>query len=1258
MKERIVYEKINVSLNRYRRQEIRMAGSFTKKNSSFSRLFEQRIDEIGGRRVRVSVTVFVTIRDLNKDKDMKRSFGPFDTVVPKLSLEDMYKFFMYTLLTSNFTLLSADVITEIGGRVITYNPQFFAHHFMAGLKLESYLLSNQRKPKSYGSDSCVLDYVWDQVRGIRGFKTYDYNKLKNEIFKYCADPPRMTTKELIDWAKNCHPNVSIHAYDSTYRKFKSHIRKNNCDVSLVYIVKDHHCYPITDEKLKLTAAKANQGGCDNLLKYMSDMKWSRNHEYVYKLDKFDDIHELDKKDNIIVLPEDVKMMQAIDAYINSTCYYVEYLHWNNNGILDGFIDHRNNMFLLNDDHDIRKSICDHLYGLYKTHDFMWVNQTFTGLASALFKQLCGFLPQSTYNVQTREMLDDYYPRALQWCTTEDIPDDVVNIDISKSYPNVLLNNGMAIPVYSIHDVVEPFYCKSDLRRCGEFYIEETILYNYGTPLKIEAGFYGNALVSYLVDELNMSVKQIKYKIISKKALKPDTFKPFLKHVFEIFPEDKAKRLANSFIGDLGRKYNRTNTGFTCVEYDTAMACWTQGIKDGRNIVIDSYNEIYLIKEQKCERLFSDNTSVNRFVVSQAILKCLELIRKCHGEKSVLYAYNTDGIFITNPKVILKNKKDVVFDIKNIGKAYITDSPLCYFERHYRENMDFECYKAVEGKGCIYNGQAGSGKTTKLCKMVMKTDKPIVLSFTNKAVQNVKDRLRKMGCDSSKPFEGLPVKMSSKNKNFRSYVEEIKTRAEKNKIDPDAICHTFDSYFCEWNGMTTETNLKSLKDKTVFVEEFSMVPNKWMTLIYKAFLLYGIEVYMFGDPNQCSPVESGSKICYDYLKSASVRQMCPKNVSLKYIEDSCRYDKKTHIVLDGFLKKSKIAKNFSPVDTKLYKNICYLNKTRIEVNTQCCDKFVEGKEYENVEFTCNDKKETYKVCVDMPVMATENIKEHKIFNTMEFLVEDVSEDSFWINGVEFDLKTFSRCFIPSFCVTAHKCQGADIDEPYNIYDVNRMDKKLLYTALSRTTKFEYIHLDNKDLNNKCKNRTMPCLELTNAKFNSLYSEGKIYKVLVDDKVYIGSTCEDLATRLNRHLKDRKSQIYKYRKKKPVIELIIKAPTNDKKSLEKIENAYIQDYAEKCGELLLNVKANPLKPKKVQFKVQMENQKQLEERIAKLDDKIKIKDNENDKYLYFDNVILGKRYKTMARYANNDKEAPLEQISEKKRKLIEELTVHFD
>lgn len=246
------------------------------------------------------------------------------------------------------------------------------------------------------------------------------------------------------------------------------------------------------------------------------------------------------------------------------------------------------------------------------------------------------------------MLDDFYPRALQWCTTDDIPVDVVNIDISKSYPNILLNNTQPIPLYTIHNMVEPFNCKSDLRQCGEFYINETILYNYGTPLKIEAGFYSSNLVSYLVAVLHMPLSQIKYKIVTEKALKPETFSEFIKYVFDNLPESEAKKIANSFIGDLGRKFNKVNHGFTCTNYQTVCCCWTSAMAEKKNVTIDYHNGLFLIREQQVNRIFQDKTSINRFVVSEAMLKCLQLIETCHGEDSILYGYNTDGIYITNP----------------------------------------------------------------------------------------------------------------------------------------------------------------------------------------------------------------------------------------------------------------------------------------------------------------------------------------------------------------------------------------------------------------------------------------------------------------------------------------------------------------------------------------------------------------------------------------------------------------------------------
>ena len=79
------------------------------------------------------------------------------------------------------------------------------------------------------------------------------------------------------------------------------------------------------------------------------------------------------------------------------------------------------------------------------------------------------------------------------------------------------------------------------------------------------------------------------------------------------------------------------------------------------------------------------------------------------EDSKLYAVNTDGIFISNPKNSYPNKKDVEFKPENIGNVYQTDSKLVYFEKHYRENFNTDNYDDYVGNGVIYYGMAGSGK---------------------------------------------------------------------------------------------------------------------------------------------------------------------------------------------------------------------------------------------------------------------------------------------------------------------------------------------------------------------------------------------------------------------------------------------------------------------------------------------------------------------------------------------------------------------
>lgn len=147
-------------------------------------------------------------------------------------------------------------------------------------------------------------------------------------------------------------------------------------------------------------------------------------------------------------------------------------------------------------------------------------------------------------------------------------------------------------------------------------------------------------------------------------------------------------MSNSFIGELARKYNRADYGFTCQDLQTYQDIWTQGLIDGKNVTIDKFENIYLIREQKVERILSDQTSINRFVISNSILQCLKLLKQNWTEHSELYSINTDGFFMTNPKYSYKNKADVKFQVKNVGKPFVTYSKPTDFEKRYHENLDY------------------------------------------------------------------------------------------------------------------------------------------------------------------------------------------------------------------------------------------------------------------------------------------------------------------------------------------------------------------------------------------------------------------------------------------------------------------------------------------------------------------------------------------------------------------------------------------
>ena len=87
----------------------------------------------------------------------------------------------------------------------------------------------------------------------------------------------------------------------------------------------------------------------------------------------------------------------------------------------------------------------------------------------------------------------------------------------------------------------------------------------------------------------------------------------------------------------------------------------------------------------------------------------------------------------------------------------------------------------------------------------------------------------------------------------------------------------------------------------------------------------MKVDLYGDSNQCDPVEGNSRLIYKYLKSPAILDMCSDITELKYIKESDRYDQKTYNMLSNFLKTGQIKDKIGNI-VGSYVNICYYNNT--------------------------------------------------------------------------------------------------------------------------------------------------------------------------------------------------------------------------------------------------------------------------------------------------------------------------------------------
>ena len=1145
----------------------------------------------------------------------KFTVGPFTYKMPQnMPWEEKYIFLLYVWVQQAGSYM---YVTHLGGTIIFLKHVDINDIRMAGVLFHNKLVDaiNNGQTIITKVGECVQGYIWEAVNGQYGFNNYTKSKLTAEINRFVEDTKkRPCTRDILNWRDECHPNVSIYGLDPLYQTFVASPATSHHQIKLVFQVKNGHCYPILNEVVKtLVSKKGNIKSCVDV------MKWTDTSDQLYECKSEDEIYDIIKNnthdDTVVILPKDCNLKTVLINSVLNTRVLPEYFHYDSKNMLDGFLSQGlHTMFVANNDYHERKSICEQIYKLYPNDLFKFKNQGFTTIATQLFNCMFGYIPVSEYNERVLQMIDSCTPTAMQDSFKLDDMADYDTFDIAKAYPSVLMNNKYDFPIYSIHDTIETY--NGEEFTTAEYFINKNIVVPLktmnGQPIIIPAGIFTRTAVERLLYHELITKEDITYVLKAKQSLKAGAFKEFMVYLFNTYPEVTAKKMANQFIGFLGTKYDKTNYGYMTSDINDCLASWAEGVEQNVKVNInkmETMEDLYQVRYQDVTRKLSENCSINRAIVCDCNMLLIDMMYHLAGNKSRIVGYNTDSVCLTQPDGKFEDKFKAVdkYPVDKIGQIFnVPDGQVMEVDKVYNiPEMNYDNFKAKEGKGTIVTGGAGCGKTTNLIEQVLKCDNALVLCFTNKACSVIREKLG----------------------------------------DKKDIVHTFDSYLNSFK----KDQICKLKNHTVFVDEYSMVPNNWMTALYNAFVDFGITVHLFGDCNQCAPVDDYG---YDYLKSPAILAMCPTIVKLEYIEKSARYDKKTYETLSVFLKTGRITNTFSKI-IECNTNICYYNATRIKVNSECANKFIVGKNAYDIKIS---PKESYKVCVGMPVICTANIKDMNMYNSEQYTIEDMDSQTVTVNKMKFKHDEFRQWFTLAFCITVYRYQGDKIDTHYNIYDANRMDKRQLYTALSRTTKYEYIHVDK--LSEQYWTKTKKDIIERSIKFTE-YKTGKIYRIKFDNgKFYIGSTKNTIEQRLGEHLNDVKSVVYKNKEHNPTIELICNYPCYDLSKLEQCEKYYINLEA---NENLLNVRMNEYERKKKQteknkrFECYVQNQADL---IDKMKQKYNIVDDVKESRLRIVFKEDGKTKNIKARYTVATKEKVKEYMNEKQRELIQQLTLQFN
>ena len=756
-------------------------------------------------------------------------------------------------------------------------------------------------------------------------------------------------------------------------------------------------------------------------------------------------------------------------------------------------DFRIDGFILEDKKYIYDTEDNQMGELYaKTKKEKWKGTGIKSVAIKMFNEehyLQSQLTPELYNLFTNKQVKDRSHRGF--VNGEFILNkDVLGFDKNKAFTYCVINPYDDWYIMGFDSVWEKYEYQGGHHLENAFYYIETD----DMMLFHQSNIYSRCIVQYGLKQKIITRENILMVLKPVKTQNKYRFKSLFDKYLNLCDERKVgKFCCNLMTGLLGRKVKkkmkaRLSTNFQDVSKfyqeneGSQIFCKSSPCNDEELFIFGLKTEVPLINNHLPNYIqILDNMNIHQYKMMKTFMKKeyfgkVPIYRKvdmfCCDKKYLKNNWNSKlsndmgGYKLEIPKILYNSSyKNRTYYFDDLPKPLIKINKVINDSNQIEEIKkvlfgSYKCTKHGNNFSSVINkvndavlmieGDGGTGKT-KIIQDLDKDYKCLKMSFTNKACININGTTYHRGLSLNKRLNITPSKFANIEKNY-------------------------DMIICEEFSMNTSW----IWNYICWLRELTTLP-----------------ILLTGDWGQARPVEPNLKPKYDkYCFHPIVENLITNKIMLEK-----NYRAKDDLPFAKFLHDNKAnmkkvnIDEFKLTDDKRFitKALCYLNSTRKRVNCEISEAVIkrqhipenniyelntdnrkeekvsfevawkDGCLYDDVREKGEDKNPTQNIRIftGTPMIArmTEE-KGKKLFNNEDFIIQEISKENVILKSLnrkddhplyEIPLKDLQTKFLVAWCLTTHKAQGQTIKEAFKIYDWDKMNTELRYTAMSRSVK---------------------------------------------------------------------------------------------------------------------------------------------------------------------------------------------------------------